>query len=78
MINLSKYENKTVVHNTYMVDKDCSFCFLHIYIVPLYSQMQAVQVYLMFFYWYKSPSCYAVRVGCKGWCHGSNYIFQTV
>ena len=42
MINLSKYENKTIIHNTNMVDKACSYCFLHVHILPLYSQMQAV------------------------------------
>ena len=41
MINLSKYENKTIIHNTNMVDKACSYCFLHVHILPLYSQMQA-------------------------------------
>ena len=39
--NLSKYENKTIIHNTNMVDKACSYCFLHVHILPLYSQMQA-------------------------------------
>ena len=41
MINLSKYENKTTIHNTNMVDEACCYCFLHVLILPLYSQMQA-------------------------------------
>ena len=41
MINLSKYENKTIIHNTNMVDETCCYCFLHVLILPLYSQMQA-------------------------------------
>ena len=41
MINLSKYENKTIIHNTNMVDKACCYCFLHVLILPFYSHMQA-------------------------------------